>query len=60
MLYFLESYFDVKRQWEEDERKGGSQKKYTVDDILTQAMLDEVLETLKKYIYIFLIYLSNL
>ena len=48
MLYFLESYFDVKRQWEEDERKGGSQKKYTVDDILTQDMLDEVLETLKK------------
>ena len=49
MLYFLESYYDVKKQIEEEEKnKTGDSKKYAVDDILTQDMLDEVIDTLKK------------
>lgn len=49
MIYCLETYHSAKKQCEDEDKASNSlRKKYTVDDILTPDMLEEILDTLKK------------
>jgi len=48
MIYFLNSYFEIKKNLELESRKEGTNRKYSVDEILTSDMLSEVIDTLTK------------
>ena len=48
MVYFLDTYQEVKKQIEEDNQKTGKNESSSVDAILTHDMIEEIIDTLRK------------